>query len=44
MDPASTGLRIYEAHVGMSSSAHAVASYRHFADAVLPRDRFVAQA
>ena len=36
-DPARSGLRVYEAHVGMASAAAEVASYRHFADAVLPR-------
>ena len=30
-------LRIYEAHVGMSSNREEVASYRYFADEVLPR-------
>lgn len=30
-------LRIYEAHVGMSSEEPAVASYTHFKDVVLPR-------
>lgn len=30
-------LRIYEAHVGISSEAPAVASYAHFAEHVLPR-------
>ena len=35
--PKPAAARIYEAHVGMSSEAHAVASYRHFADDVLPR-------
>lgn len=30
-------LRIYEAHVGMSSEEEKVASYRFFADEVLPR-------
>ncbi len=36
-DPAHSGLRIYEAHVGMSSEEGTVASYRYFADSVLPR-------
>lgn len=36
-DPAHSGLRIYEAHVGMSSSEGKVATYRHFADNILPR-------
>ena len=31
------GLRIYEAHVGVSSDEPKVASYTHFADNVLPR-------
>lgn len=31
------GLRIYEAHVGMSSEEMRVASYTHFTDNVLPR-------
>eukprot|EP00854_Cymbomonas_tetramitiformis_P011686 gene11686-13800_t len=30
-------LRIYEAHVGMSSEDHGVATYNHFTDNVLPR-------
>lgn len=30
-------LRIYEAHVGMSSEEPVVASYTHFKDEVLPR-------
>jgi 1,4-alpha-glucan branching enzyme len=29
-------LRIYEAHIGISSDDGKVASYRHFADNVLP--------
>lgn len=36
-DPAHAGLRIYEAHVGMSSAEEKVNSYRDFADHVLPR-------
>jgi len=36
-DPANTGLRVYEAHVGMSSAEEKVSSYREFADNVLPR-------
>jgi len=36
-DPAHAGLRIYEAHVGMSSAEEKVNSYRDFADSVLPR-------
>jgi 1,4-alpha-glucan branching enzyme len=32
-----SGLRIYEAHVGISSHEAKVASYKHFADEVLPR-------
>lgn len=36
-DPAHAGLRIYEAHVGMSSAEEKVNSYREFADNVLPR-------
>jgi 1,4-alpha-glucan branching enzyme len=31
------GLKIYEAHVGMSSVHGRVAQYREFADSVLPR-------
>lgn len=37
VDPAHAGLRIYEAHVGMSSAEEKVNSYRDFADNVLPR-------
>lgn len=37
MDPASESLKIYEAHVGMSSPDEQVASYRYFADHVIPR-------
>jgi 1,4-alpha-glucan branching enzyme len=36
-DPAAAGLRIYEAHVGMSSRDEKVSSYVEFADTVLPR-------
>lgn len=36
-DPCHAGLRIYEAHVGMSSAEEKVNSYRSFADDVLPR-------
>jgi 1,4-alpha-glucan branching enzyme len=36
-DPAAPGLRIYEAHVGMSGEEERVSSYRQFADMVLPR-------
>lgn len=36
-DPAATGIRIYEAHVGMGSEDPKVGSYREFADTVLPR-------
>ncbi|KAK1297266.1 1,4-alpha-glucan-branching enzyme [Acorus calamus] len=35
--PKPTAPRIYEAHVGMSSSEPRVSSYREFADCVLPR-------
>ena len=35
--PTPHALRIYEAHVGISSEEPKVASYRHFADNVLPR-------
>lgn len=35
--PRPTDLRIYEAHVGMSSSEPKVASYRSFAQDVLPQ-------
>ncbi|KNC77737.1 1,4-alpha-glucan-branching enzyme [Sphaeroforma arctica JP610] len=31
------GLRIYEAHVGISSKEPTIASYRHFADDIIPR-------
>ena len=37
MDPNSESLKIYEAHVGMSSPDEQVASYRYFADHVIPR-------
>lgn len=30
-------MRIYEAHVGISSQEGRVNSYRHFADEILPR-------
>lgn len=36
-DPAIAGLRVYEAHVGMSSVEEKVSTYREFADNVLPR-------
>ena len=35
-DPAATGLRIYEAHVGLAGSDHRVHTYREFARFVLP--------
>ena len=35
--PKAAAPRVYEAHVGMSSEEPEVASYRHFADEVLPR-------
>lgn len=37
VDPASSGLRIYEAHIGMASAEEKVGSYREFADNILPR-------
>jgi 1,4-alpha-glucan branching enzyme len=37
IDTPPTGLKIYEAHVGMSSIHGRVAQYREFADQVLPR-------
>lgn len=35
--PKPKGLRIYEAHVGISSWEGKVADYRHFADNIIPR-------
>lgn len=35
-DPAATGLRIYEAHVGLAGQEHRVHTYREFARFVLP--------
>lgn len=35
--PKPRALRIYESHVGISSPEGKVASYRYFADQVLPR-------
>lgn len=37
VDPASSGLRIYEAHIGMASVEEKVGSFREFAENVLPR-------
>lgn len=36
-DPAASGLRIYEAHIGMASVEEKVGSYREFATNILPR-------
>eukprot|EP00049_Salpingoeca_infusionum_P019162 m.360513 g.360513 ORF g.360513 m.360513 type:complete len:742 (+) comp19073_c0_seq1:41-2266(+) len=35
--PRPQSLRIYEAHVGISGEEEGIASYRHFADTVIPR-------